>query len=68
LISHHKQQRKVKNPNENNKKWLTISFIQSISGKFKHVIKDVEAGISIALINLESLLKDIKTDSLIPHR
>jgi len=34
-----------KNPNENNKKWLTIPFIQSISGKFKHVIKDVEAEI-----------------------
>jgi len=51
LISHHKQQRKEKNPKENNKKWLTIPFIEAISGKFKHAIKDVDAGISFYSIN-----------------
>jgi len=63
LISHHKQQRKVKNPNENNKKWLTIPFIQSISEKFKHVIKDMEARISYSTNKLGTIIKGHK-DSL----
>jgi len=61
LISHHKQQRIGKNPKENNKKWFTIPFIQAISGKFKHVIKDVEAGISFYITNkLRTIIKGHK--------
>jgi len=60
LISHHKQQRIGKNPKENNKKWLTIPFIQVISGKFKHVIKDEEAGISFHSINKLRTIKEHK--------
>jgi len=64
LVSHYKQQKKVKNSSENNKKWFTIPFIQSILGKFKYVIKDLDAGISFYSINKLGTIIRGRNDSL----
>jgi len=59
-----RQNRTVNNPNESNKKWFAVPFIRSLSEKFKHVIKDLDARIAYYSLNkLGSIIKRHK-DSL----
>jgi len=68
LIRYGKKKKTIKNPNENNKKWFAIPYIRSLSEKFKHIIKDLDAGISYYSLNkLGSIIrrhKDNLPDSL----
>jgi len=53
-----RQNRTVKNPNKSNKKWFAVPFIRSVSEKFKHAIKGVDAGIAYYSLNkLGSIIK-----------